>query len=71
MVMLTMKQFIEMHKLNVRLDDAGATRLIAKKLRDAGYKRVKRRFEGKVQWVWMKDDRRDDLNAKLEVIDLE
>jgi hypothetical protein len=72
--MITMSEFIKLHKLKVDLRDPASTKLIAKKFRDNGYVRRKRRYKGKVQWVWTnakdESERLQNLNAKLEVIEI-
>lgn len=65
-------EFIAEHKLDVNVQDPAATKLIAKKLKDAGYKRKKMRRHGTTEWLWSKghDERLDELKEKLSKISL-
>lgn len=66
----TMAEFIEEFKLGVSVHDAGATRMIAARLKKLGFKPIRRRYGGKVHIVWEKDleIQRKLLAEKLEGI---
>lgn len=68
----TMSEFIEKNELGCRSDDPSATKLIARKLREAGYKKLKLRHNGTVQNVWTneQDLRIEALKAKLALLKL-
>lgn len=68
----TMKEFIEEHKLKIRLNDSGGTRVIAKHLKSKGYQRVRMRWNGEVCWVWTNERgaRISALQAKLKGVKL-
>lgn len=60
----TMTEYIEEHKLGVSSHDAGATKEIMEHLLSRGYRRVKKRRNGKVEIIWTRTPR-SDLKAKL------
>lgn len=67
----TMSEFVVKHKLKVNLTDTGATKLVAKKLKELGYIRVKKRHNGIVQNVWSNDHNRlDELKSQLASLKL-
>lgn len=68
----TMAEFISEHGLGVSTRDAGATKLIAAKLRTDGFRRVKMKHRGRMQWVWTNegDTHRVSLKSKLASIKL-
>ncbi len=67
----TMGELIVRNGLTVDLRDSTATRMIAAKLKKAGYKRVRRRHNGKIQHVWTNEfDRLEELKSQLASIKL-
>lgn len=62
---LTMKELIDEYAPEASLLDSGVTRAIARKLRMQGYRRVRRRWQGKVQWVWTNEDRLAELTGRI------
>lgn len=64
-----MAEYAEAHKLELNLHDAGATRLLAAHLRKKGYVPRRRRWKGKIAFVWSKTDAkysREKLKQQLE-----
>ena len=67
MAQFTMAEFIAEHKLDVLLNDAAATKLVAKTLKERGYSQVRMMYKGVRQLVWTneRDKKINELKSKL------
>jgi hypothetical protein len=71
MATFTMQQFIDEKKLGVDLGNPQATRMIAKKLKESGYRQIRIMYEGQRQGVWTNEaDPLSDLAKKLASLKL-
>ncbi len=67
----TMEEFISEHKLGVDIGNPQATKLVAKKLRELGFRQDRRMHAGKRQVVWTNEPNTlEDLKSKLASLKL-
>lgn len=65
----TMEEFCEKHGLQVDMNDPGATKLVAARLMQLGYRPKKMRIDGSPRRVWTKRDTAlAELKEKLAAI---
>lgn len=66
----TMEEFIAKHKLGVEITNPAATKLIAKKLKSLGFRKVRTMYKGERQNVWTDDNDLEELQKKLASLKL-
>jgi hypothetical protein len=66
-----MEEFIAQHKLGVDIGNPQATRLVAKKLKELGYRQERRGSRGTRQIVWTNEpNTMEELKSKLASLKL-